>query len=257
MEINWLTIVAQIVNFLILVWLLKRFLYGPIIAAMDEREAKIARRMQSAEEKDEQAQEQATEYRGRLHELEERREEMLQLASSEATAERERLLVQAREDVATTERRWHKSLAEEKQAFLRELRRRAGEQLCRIARQALDELADADLEAQIIETFLGRLEALPEDDRRELTEAVVDAGGVVAVASAFEIEAASRVQITQSVRVALTSEATPEFAVSEQVMCGIELRAGGRKVSWSLDSYLSAIEEELADTIAREVDEGK
>ncbi len=50
MLINWFTVLAQIVNFLILVYLLKRFLYGPIIRAMQEREKKIARRLQDAED---------------------------------------------------------------------------------------------------------------------------------------------------------------------------------------------------------------
>ncbi len=49
MQIDWLTVIAQIVNFLILVWLLKRFLYQPVINAMDQREQRIAERLQKAE----------------------------------------------------------------------------------------------------------------------------------------------------------------------------------------------------------------
>ena len=42
MDVDWITVAAQIANFLVLVWLLKRFLYGPVILAMDERDARIA-----------------------------------------------------------------------------------------------------------------------------------------------------------------------------------------------------------------------
>ena len=42
MPIDWFTVVAQAINFLILVWLLKRFLYKPILHAIDEREKGIA-----------------------------------------------------------------------------------------------------------------------------------------------------------------------------------------------------------------------
>ena len=38
MRINRFTVFAQAINFLILVWLLKRFLYKPILHAIDERE---------------------------------------------------------------------------------------------------------------------------------------------------------------------------------------------------------------------------
>ena len=51
MSVNWFTVAAQVVNFLILVWLLHRFLYGPIIAAMDRRERRIAERLQDAQRK--------------------------------------------------------------------------------------------------------------------------------------------------------------------------------------------------------------
>jgi F-type H+-transporting ATPase subunit b len=49
--IDWFTVFAQIVNFIILIFLLKRFLYGPIIAAIDKREENISARITEAEEK--------------------------------------------------------------------------------------------------------------------------------------------------------------------------------------------------------------
>ena len=51
MLINWFTVAAQIVNFLILVALLKRFLYGPIVAAMSAREGRIAAQLTEAQRK--------------------------------------------------------------------------------------------------------------------------------------------------------------------------------------------------------------
>ena len=42
MLIDWFTIIAQALNFLILAWLLKRFLYRPVLNALDEREKLIA-----------------------------------------------------------------------------------------------------------------------------------------------------------------------------------------------------------------------
>ena len=45
MQVDWITTIAQIINFLVLVYLLKRFLYGPIVSAMIHREAHIAERV--------------------------------------------------------------------------------------------------------------------------------------------------------------------------------------------------------------------
>ena len=49
MPIDWFTVIAQIINFLILVWLLKRFLYRPILDGIDAREHKIASVLSNAE----------------------------------------------------------------------------------------------------------------------------------------------------------------------------------------------------------------
>ncbi len=49
MKIDWFTLIAQVINFLILVWLLRRFLYKPILKAVDEREKKIASQLKDAE----------------------------------------------------------------------------------------------------------------------------------------------------------------------------------------------------------------
>ena len=63
MLIDWFTVIAQIINFLVLVALLKRFLYGRIIKAMDQREEKIAFRLADAERKRNEAEQEAQAYR--------------------------------------------------------------------------------------------------------------------------------------------------------------------------------------------------
>ncbi|MEO5958542.1 MAG: F0F1 ATP synthase subunit B, partial [Opitutaceae bacterium] len=51
MLIDWFTVGAQVLNFLILVWLMKRFLYKPILNAIDAREKKISAELADAESK--------------------------------------------------------------------------------------------------------------------------------------------------------------------------------------------------------------
>ena len=62
MLIDWFTVIAQVVNFLILVWLLKRFLYRPILNAIDAREKRIAAKIADADAKEAEAQKQREEY---------------------------------------------------------------------------------------------------------------------------------------------------------------------------------------------------
>src|SRR3984957_5307485 len=98
MLINWFTVVAQAFNFLILVWLLKRFLYKPILHAIDEREKGIAAQLADAEAKKAEAQKDRDELHRKSEAIDEERAVLLKTATDDAQAERQRLLAAARQD---------------------------------------------------------------------------------------------------------------------------------------------------------------
>ena len=98
MLINWFTVVAQAINFLILVWLLKRFLYKPILHAIDEREKGIATQLAEAEAKKAEAQKERDDFQHKNEAFDQERAALLKKATDEANAERQRLLDEARKD---------------------------------------------------------------------------------------------------------------------------------------------------------------
>src|ERR1700681_4243264 len=101
MLIDWFTVVAQAVNFLILVWLLRRFLYRPVLAAIETREKKIASQLEDAAARQAQAQKEGEDFRRQSEALDKQREELLGKATNDANAERQRLLDSARKDADT------------------------------------------------------------------------------------------------------------------------------------------------------------
>ena len=48
MSIDWFTVAAQIINFMVLVWLLQKYLYKPVLNAVRKREQKIAGQLSEA-----------------------------------------------------------------------------------------------------------------------------------------------------------------------------------------------------------------
>ncbi len=98
MLIDWFTVVAQAVNFLILVWLLKRFLYQPILNAIDAREKRIAAELADADAKKAEAQQEREEFRRKNAEFDQQHTALLNQATAEAAAERQRLFDAARND---------------------------------------------------------------------------------------------------------------------------------------------------------------
>src|ERR1700685_3358670 len=98
MLIDWFTVAAQAINFLILVWLLKRFLYKRILHAIDEREKGIATQLAQAEAKKADAQKERDDFQHKKEAFDQERAALLKEATDEAKAERERLLEEARRD---------------------------------------------------------------------------------------------------------------------------------------------------------------
>ena len=105
MHLDWFVFFCQIVNLLILVYLLKRFLYGRIIKAMDTREAKIAAIFADAEKSKEEARLAAEKHDQRLQELEDRYQGMLNKAREDAETHRRELMDKARDEVELTQNR--------------------------------------------------------------------------------------------------------------------------------------------------------
>jgi F-type H+-transporting ATPase subunit b len=246
MQLEWFTTVAQIVNFLILVVLLKRFLYGPIIRAMDAREAHIATRVQAAQDQLLEAERQAAHYHEQLQAMNEAREAILNRAEEEAETQRQRLLDQARQDVQQLQARWRQTLQQEQTSWLQELRRQAGLQVVTVARHAVEDLAHADLEKIVMQVFLDRLKALDEEARQAFRAAGGDRPMAVMIRSAFPVPVDVQQTLRQAVREHLAEHAEVQFATVPALLCGIELEAKGRKLAWHMASYMDRLEEQFA-----------
>jgi F-type H+-transporting ATPase subunit b len=253
--IDWFTVIAQIINFLILVALLKHFLYGRVIKAMDERERKIASRLEDAEKKQEEAENEAASHRKKNQELEERRKEFLSKAREEAEKERKELIQNARAEIEQLQTRWREALEQEKNSFLRELRQRVNEQVCHIARRAMKDLADADLEGKIVNTFTERLKNLGEKEQKTITASMGDGGHPITIMSAFEIASNDRQKITKALRNTIKEDIEVEYQTSPDMILGIELRSHGRKLAWSLDDYLESLEASIGQILEEEARE--
>ena len=255
MQIDWVTVVAQIVNFIVLLLLLKRFLYGPIVKAMEQRRQLVAQEMREAEAREAEAEEEARKHRDARRELEEQHDELMAQARAEADDRRRQLIDQAREEVEAIERRWHENLRDERDAFVRRLREEMGRKVCAVARQALRDLANRDLQAQVVAVFIERLNTLDEQRRRELREALAGAEHGATLTSAFPLSAGQEKQLATAALSVLGDEHDMRFRHDPELLCGVELSGGGRKVAWSLDSYLNALEEAIVEAIDRETEQ--
>ncbi len=248
MLIDWFTVVAQVINFLILVGLLRYFLYGRILSAIDQREQKITERWEKAEQKQKDAEAEARSYRQKQEELDHKRDEVLADARNQGNQRRQELIAQARGEADRMQERWQESLRQEQEEFLFDLRRRIARGTCSITRRVLSDLADDDLQRRVISIFLDRLQALDEPARDDLR----NPHGSPSIRSAFEISDDQRQAISNALRDSLGEEFQAEFETDPDLICGLELSADGRKVAWNVEDYLDNLQEQLVSALDRE-----
>jgi F-type H+-transporting ATPase subunit b len=242
MLIDWFTVAAQIVNFLILMWLLKRFLYKPILDAIDARENRIATELADAAEKQTQAAQERDAFRQKNDDFDQQRDNLLSKAKDEAEAERHRLVDEARQAAEALRAKRQEALHRERQSLNHELSRRTREEVFAIARQTLKDLAETSLEERMVEAFTRRLRELDSEAQEDLAKALRASPDPVRVRSAFELAPEQQGAIRNTLHEVFSAEIQVRFETEPDVISGIELTAGGQKVAWSIAEYLASLE---------------
>ena len=252
MGIDWFTVGAQLVNFLVLVYLLKRFLYKPVVAAMAAREKRIADRIAQAADREREANERQQTLDAKLTDLEARRDELEGEIREQVNAERGRMLDALRDEVAGERTRWRESVERENEAFARELRGEVADAVLALSRRALGDLADATLERSVVDCLVSKLRALDQENKRVL-EAF---NGPVTVATSFELDADQRSTLARALREAsgvAESDETPapiSWQRDASLVCGARVRAGAFELGWAIDDYLDQVSERVRERLA-------
>jgi F-type H+-transporting ATPase subunit b len=249
--VDWFTVVCQIGNFVLLVLLLRWLLYKRVIRAMDERQKRIDAELSDAQEAKASAQAEAESLHQTQQALEEGREALMAEARADADARRAELMAQAETDVTQQKAQWLEAVQRQREQFLQTLRQNMAEKLSAVARKALADLADVDLERQVVAAFLQRLGQLPDDQHEALVAAAGKSDRPLVVRTAWELADDQKGQITDAAG-ALAGGKPLAFEQAADVVCGIELVAEGQAVGWSVGRYLDDITDALNAAIGRQ-----
>ena len=241
MLIDWFTILAQVANFLILIAILKRFLYGPIIKVMDERERKIADRLQQAE----QSRLQAVALRKELEQEQENllatRQKYFEKAKTEVLSWRDNAMQEARQETEQQRQTWKENILGEQESFKRLLKQNIGRQVFHTAEKVLRELADAGLEEKLTDSFLQTLEKDPTAFFKDGAEKPTS----IKFRSGFEIDDTLRDRIRNILKDTFSATTKVDFSIKSDLGFGLQLVVGDRKVDWNMNRYLQDMEDEV------------
>lgn len=242
MSVDWFTVVAQVFNFLILVWLMKRFLYGPILQAIDAREERIAKELADADARKIEARKERDEFHRKNEEFDQQRSSLLKTAEDEADAERRRLLQDARTAADTLSAKYLETLRLDAKHLNDAIGLRVRDEVFAVARKALEDLAATPLEERIGDVFTRRLRAMDGPAKAGLAEAFASASEPALVRSTFDLPAEQRVAIQSALNETFSRAVPVRFETDPDLVSGIELTANGQRVAWSIADYLGSLE---------------
>jgi len=247
MEFDWLTFGFEIVNFLVLVWLLHRLLYRPGLAIIQRRRDEIAAQARAAEARQAEAEQRKAEYERRLEDWAAERAKKRRELDEELEAERRRRL-QALEAELADRRQREETLASRQAGQAREAAERGALALAgRFAARLLAAVAGPDVQARLLRLLVKELDALSAERREALCEALASAAAPLEVTSAYPLDDAQRAELAQALAAlaALASGSAPAmvFAEDPALLAGVRLRVGAWQLGANLQDELQAFAE--------------
>lgn len=243
MTFDWWTLGLQTVNFAVLVWLLYRLLYQPVLRMIDSRRAEMEKQYAEASAATVKAQQELAEVEAARAKIAGEREATLTLAAAQAEEAAKARRAQAESEAAALLEGARKSIAEERQQVVAEARNVAVDLGAEVARRLLDA---APLKARS-EAWLGQIEhylaALPESERNALARQLENSETlVVATASPLRPEEAEtwRAQL----RRLLGAGVSVTFNADPLLLAGAELHfpAAILRFSWQNALELARLE---------------
>jgi F-type H+-transporting ATPase subunit b len=284
MLIDWFTVGAQLLNFMILVWLMKRFLYRPILEAIAAREKIIADKLASADADSQQACQKKARFDDKYQQFAKQRDALLQQATDEAETERQRLLDEARQAVSVLEQKSQLAMKSMEQAVCQSVSDLVQQELFKMTSKALRDLADVALERQMVLLFIKRLQHIDPSQQQALLDVIDDRATAdgqdndthannthdddqhkhkqqkydnhkkrsqsLTLLSSQPLDADLRAQLTAALEKFTTKQLSLKFVVADSLVCGISLETDGFTLGWSVAEYLAAMQSAMVVTAA-------
>jgi len=249
MQINWFTVIAQILNFLILVWLLKRFLYKPILNAIDEREKKIESQLKDADNRESKAKKEQDEFKKKNENFDQEKKGRMEKVVVETNSERDKLMEIARNETAELRVKLGKSLSQIQKNLNRDIAQKTQQEVFAITRKTLADLASQSLEEQSTTLFIKRINELKKEEKQKFINAFKSESNPILIGSAFDLPKEQQSEIQNAVTKILGKETHFQFKTTPDIISGIELTSNGYKVAWSISEYLNSLQKNITEIV--------
>ena len=226
MEMSWSTFVLEIFNFLVLVWILKRFLYKPVLNVISRRRAGIEKTLADAEALHADAEKSRERYEGRLADWHQERREAREALLRELEAERLVKMTELQSSLEL-ERETAKVAEARRQAdAVRKIEETALVQGARFASSLLEQASGPDTEARLVDLVTAELTQLPAERIAALRDSCGKMLEAIVVVSAFEIPDDQRQRLKEALATVTSPNMPLRFEQNSELLAGVRIIIG-------------------------------
>lgn len=245
MNISWFEIIAQIVNFFIILFILQKLLYKPVLSAMKKRQERIQKSQIEADEKMKEADELIKKYDKNIEDMQKEKRDILEDARKEAQEKKESLLKEYKEEADDKRKVYLKEIEDEKEKFINNLRKKLGYSAIKIASHILDTLSSKELEKEIFKNFILTLEDLNEN----VPDSDVFKEETLEMNSFRDLSTEEKETLENALKKQFKNLKTIQYETDPSLILGYELILETYTIHANINNYLSEIEKDIIKNI--------
>jgi F-type H+-transporting ATPase subunit b len=242
MAFDWSTFVLEMINFLALVWILKRFLYQPVLATLAARRVGVERTLLEAQEKENNASALKTQYESRLADWEQEKTVARTRFIAEMDAERQRQIESLNKELLIERERNTAQENHRQEALKRELVAESNLQARQFASKLLAKLAGPELESRLIALFIDEIKELQDEQIRLIKIGLGDKVNGLVI-SAYQLSDEQKKKISGAIDDQLEIRNQLEFIQDQNLLAGLRISLGAWQLDLSLAGELSVYAE--------------
>ncbi|MGY0614800.1 F0F1 ATP synthase subunit delta [Vibrio sp. FJH11] len=226
MEFSWTTFVLEIINFLVLIWILKRFLFKPVMAVISQRQAGIDDQLSESQRLNDESAALKDEYENRLANWERERQQAKEELAREIDAERTSRLEQLKQFFEQEKKKAEVAESRQRMEMIRDSEQQALQQSAQFATSLLSRASGPELESRLLDILLQDLASLSHDDAANLLHQWGVVPEVIEVSSAYPIPEEKRQELEKALMTVSQLSIPVQYDENPELIAGLFIAIG-------------------------------
>lgn len=251
MGFNLATFGAQLINLFLLIWILKHFLYQPVLAIIDKRRKEIEAQFHEADEKLASATTLEKDLAEQKKLFDNQRQVRLDALDNEISQQKKQMINELEQNYQTKRQQLQDTLNNAWITAENSIHNMLASEFIQLSQKVLTEWSNQTPMDQVLSLFKKKVNTLSQNQKASLQKILLKQKTILVNSS--EPLTQKQKDFVKGVLLkdfVLPSKVKFQFKKQSTLILGLEIRLGNFLLDWSLNSYLEEVNQRLKQNIA-------